>query len=551
MEKEKVSIIGLRLLRVLFKQPLKSPQLPLNQKGSTSVPPVAKEEEGGRHHIFKPEHRFMYVAKAVLMGLLTTQLIATFQVYLSDLDIYKTTKAIADAGYLPIPNSIILPSLKEWGPAIWGGLFFTLSIGTGLSILAVICAWAWGRLLRRHRIILIILVLAWISTIILANRHGFAPMVSLYFIFVPCVAFLSTLKWMPTQATEKAWLKRLCFIVPITTLTVIWALYANATLFLDIRDFLLLSNPIGQKIDSFYYRYTLYPAEVFKSLDQKTLKTYRLSRMNNQKEFKRLERVLLNHDYLPIDAKIDVDLEIQGSDGSILFMHKGKTVLETTIKKVLSRPGDTFSQLSITTDRFVFFSRVLGISVLVGFPVFLYIMVFALVKHLSGLFLKETTSYKFTAPVAFIIGLLLLLPFLVGNMGGRDDANILEGLHSDTWQKRVYALRAFINQKLEIGNMAGYKQLLASPYVPERYWLAQALGNSKDPKTYPDLVALLNDPHPNVVSMALRSLGQRRDKRAINEILAKIERSDHWYNQWYAYRALKSLGWRQSKPGNN
>jgi HEAT repeat protein len=61
------------------------------------------------------------------------------------------------------------------------------------------------------------------------------------------------------------------------------------------------------------------------------------------------------------------------------------------------------------------------------------------------------------------------------------------------------------------------------------------------------LLTLLDDPHPNIVSMAFYSLGQRGNRQAVPKIMKKIETSDHWYNQWYAYRALKSLGWRQSE----
>jgi len=56
--------------------------------------------------------------------------------------------------------------------------------------------------------------------------------------------------------------------------------------------------------------------------------------------------------------------------------------------------------------------------------------------------------------------------------------------------------------------------------------------------------------HANVVSMAFYALGQRGDRQAIKEILTRIETSKHWYNQWYAYRALRRLGWKQSRPKN-
>jgi HEAT repeat protein len=50
--------------------------------------------------------------------------------------------------------------------------------------------------------------------------------------------------------------------------------------------------------------------------------------------------------------------------------------------------------------------------------------------------------------------------------------------------------------------------------------------------------------------MAFYALGQRGDRQAIQEILTRIETSKHWYNQWYAYRALRCLGWKQSRPKN-
>jgi HEAT repeat protein len=86
-----------------------------------------------------------------------------------------------------------------------------------------------------------------------------------------------------------------------------------------------------------------------------------------------------------------------------------------------------------------------------------------------------------------------------------------------------------------------------SPHIPERYWLVKALGVSRQPETYKDLMRFVDDPHPNVVRMAFDSLGQRGDTSAINVIMKRIETSDHWYEQWYAYKALRKLGWKQAK----
>ena len=83
--------------------------------------------------------------------------------------------------------------------------------------------------------------------------------------------------------------------------------------------------------------------------------------------------------------------------------------------------------------------------------------------------------------------------------------------------------------------------------VPERYWLAYALARSTRPETGEDLLKLLDDPHPNVVCKAYEALGKRGDRKFIPLIIERIKVSDHWYCQWYAYKALRALGWIQPK----
>ena len=492
-------------------------------------------------------HRFLYTTKAILLGLLAAQAIATLHVYLSNIHIYKTTMAIMHEGYFPFPNSQVLPTLKELGPAFWGGLFFTLSIGTGLALLTVACAWIWGRIFKRNIYFLICLIIAWLSVIVVVNRDGFSFLTSLYFLIVPCVTFLAMGRWMPLQSDSKTWISSPCFILPIAVLTLIWWGYKSDTLFLDIRDYLLLSNPIGQKVDRFYYEYTLYPAEAFKSLDQKTLKACYLEYGNDQEYHKRIERALINYDYLPISKKANADFEIRESGNSLHFIHKEKTVLQTTLKDFLLKPIDALQDFSWDIDKLYPFRQATFYSILIGFPILLYVIVFSLIRSITDFLMKESVSSIVTGALCFLIGLALLIPIYWANQKVTSDVDIATGINSEIWQQRVVTLRRFVKEKQDIGRLADYKGIMASAFVPERYWLAQALGISKDPKTYEDLLILLDDAHPNVVSMALRGLGQRKDRRAIKVILDKLKNSDHWYNQWYGYRALKRLGWRQSK----
>jgi hypothetical protein len=130
----------------------------------------------------------------------------------------------------------------------------------------------------------------------------------------------------------------------------------------------------------------------------------------------------------------------------------------------------------------------------------------------------------------------------------RDEAkDPAQALGSDRWQTRVAALKIIERNKLEVGDFEAYPKLMRSSHVAERYWFVRALGSSRRTGTYRDLLGFLDDPNAGVVSMAFYSLGQRKDSRTVPEILKRIETSDDWYNQWYAYRALRNLGWKQSK----
>ena len=86
---------------------------------------------------------------------------------------------------------------------------------------------------------------------------------------------------------------------------------------------------------------------------------------------------------------------------------------------------------------------------------------------------------------------------------------------------------------------------LDSQHIPERYWLAKALSVSRTPETRKALYRLLDDPHFNVVCMAIDSLGRRGNRADVPRILDKMEGSANWYEQWYGYRAIRRLGWKQ------
>jgi hypothetical protein len=493
------------------------------------------------------ENRFPYTAKALLLGLLVAQIIATVQVYLSNLDLYRSLSAIQAAGYLTIPNQRIMPSLQDFGPAFLGGLFFTFSLGVGLSLLSLAAAWVWHRLFSRNRSVLIFLLLFWLGSAVVLNIRGFSFGVTSYFLAIPPVVFLAVLRWIPQPPIQRMWVRGMVHTIPVAVLALLWTSQLDSHFFVDFRDVLLLSNPVGTRINDFYYDYTLFPAEVFKSLDQKLLKTCSLQNLEKGSLLVRVERELLNYDYLNVGTNDAVDLQVV-QDGNMLDFKNGeRTILQTTPSDFLSHPGTVLREFSAKSDKQSIFRLLTFRSLVIGLPLTLYLLLHTLIRFLCCFFLDVRTSSIIASVLCLTVGLSILIPFLYMRGADIELKDIPQALASESWQERFAALRVIDQKGLEVSSFQPYQRLLASPHIAVRYWLVRGLAVSRRPQTYKDLLAFLDDPHPNVVSMAFYGLGQRGDRRAVREILTRIKTSDHWYNQWYSYKALRALGWKQKK----
>ena len=431
--------------------------------------------------------------------------------------------------------------------AFFGGIFFTLSTGAGLTLLAIAAAWLWERLFSREKPFLVLLICIWILALAAANYRGFLPLVTAYVLFIPPLCFVTTLRWMPEKHEKNTRLREIIPLIPLILLTVIWASQMGSDLFLDIRDNILLSNPAGKKINEFYYNYTLYPAEVFKAGRLTLLKTCRLEGIEPKGTTRFIEKKLIYNDYLPLEKGDDVDLMIR-KDGKNLFLEReGQVVLQTTLADFSSRMPALLKEFSTKSDRYRYFRKFTFFSILVGFPVTLYVLVYSLFRLVFSLFLSIRASSIISSLLCFAVGIALLLPFQIGRGATIGMENLAGAMGSDKWQVRISALKAIGEKDMEIGDFPSYKEMIKSPRVPERYWLATVLKKSRDPETYRDLLVMLDDPHPNVRCKVLEALGKRGKKEVVSEIIKRIKTSDHWYCQWYAYRALRSLGWKQQK----
>jgi len=485
-------------------------------------------------------------AAAALLGLIIAQILATLQVHLSNLHLYRSLLAISDAGYLPIPNQRVMHTLPDLAPAFFGGLFFTVSVGAFITLLSLGAVWLWDRIFFRNRYITMLLIAIWAGCFLAANIRGLDLMVSSYFIFVPCAVLALTLRTISPGSREKRWSKGIVHVVPVLILALLWVTQMDSHLFLDVRDHLLLSNRLGTKINDFYYAYTLYPAEVFKSLDQKTVKTYRLEHIQDHAITVSIERRLINYDYLRVGGDSPVDLTISQKGEFLVLSHGQRDILEVSPKAFLSGTGKLLREFSEKRDRHRFFRQFTFYSLLMGFPVILYLFFLFLFRAIAGLFLSMRASSMFSSALCLALGIALFAFFVQSRVTTAEIGNAASALEPERWQERVAGLKLIEKEGREISSFQAYRSMLTSPHIAVRYWLARSLGASRKPETYDDLLKLLNDPHPNVASMAFFALGKRRDTKAISIILEKIDASDHWYRQWYAYNALRRLGWKQT-----
>jgi hypothetical protein len=382
---------------------------------------------------------------------------------------------------------------------------------------------------------------------VVLNHRGFSIGATCYFFTIPPLVFLATLRWMPPPPVQRVWVHRLVHLIPVAVLALLWAPQMNKNFFVDFRDILLLSNPVGIKINDFYYDYTLYAAEVFKSLDQKLLKTCTLQDLEKGTLQARLEMELLDRDYLAVATDDAVDLKVVQDNGALVFKRGGRTIIQTTFAEFLSDPATALQEFSAKSDKHGFFRLFTFYSLVMGLPLALYLILHALIRVLCCFFLDGRSSAAIASILCLIVGLSILIPFHYMRCADMELKDVPQALASESWQRRVAALKIIERKKIEVSGFQTYQKLLTSPHIAVRYWLVRGLAVSRRPETYKDLLTFLDDPHPNVVSMAFYGLGQRGDTRAVSEILTRIKTSVHWYNQWYAYKALRALGWKQRK----
>ena len=484
----------------------------------------------------------------ITAGLATAQIIAFFFVRHANRVLADQVQALQTAGWLAIPSGPAAAALKTFGAAFWGGLFFTLSVGTGLTLATVAFLFLGRRCRGGRRWWLLAGAVIWTAALIAVNLDGPTLVPTLFVACTPLATALFAVQLRPDAAGEPSTPRR--WYLPLITLLLLillWSTQLNRELFTAIRDHLLLSNAAGRQVNDFYYRYTLFAAQAFKSFEQKTLRTCHLDPDLDPNAASAWVDLLARYDVLPVPETVPADVRLHSHDGQLRLVSPNGAAVEADQTAFRQDPRSWLRRFSEAADRYGPFRRMALMGLLVGFPILLYIMVDGGIGRLAGLIASADALVWIRSSICLAIGVMLLIPLLISRVQAVPEDQIGRALTADSWPRRVAALRRIEDQRMDIARYSRYRHLLESPWVVERYWLARALGSSRHPSTYSDLLRLAQDPHPNVVCQAYYALGQRGQRTAAKAIEAQMVQSDHWYTQWYGYRAMRRLGWRQTR----
>ena len=483
---------------------------------------------------------------ALFGGLIVAQIIASVQVMTSNLALHQKMSTITQAGDLTVPGPVILPSLKSVLPAVYGGLFFTLSIGIGVSLLSLACTWALKYTLHNRLPLTVLFLALWSGSLVAMNWHGLVWAPSLYILLIPMV--VSVLYWRlgPEKRNRNDYLKLLGHILVILLLAGIWWTQKSDALFINIRDHLLLSNKPGISFNDFYYRHTLYPAEVFRSLNQMLLKTYHLSSADSDLDRNRVIRKLKRYNYLLIDDNQKTDVDIRLEKNRIHLSGNRQKSVEYEIGVFLKQTRKHLNELSERNDAYLHFRKASSLGLLLGFPLMLYWVISASLAAVFALFFSRLISGFAGAIGCGVLGVCMLLAMPAVMDGPLEADRLADMLAARDTRTITAALKQIEKQKSDLSQFNIADQLVQHPAIAVRYWLARGFSASNDPQDLTHLMTLIQDPNPNVACQAIYSLGQRKFKQAIPALLQIINASDHWYVQLYAYGALRRLGWNQT-----
>lgn len=468
--------------------------------------------------------RYLTSAASCILALGLFHLGATFFVRGSNLFLLEKTRAIAEAGFLALPNPVTQPALNSWEAALCGAMFFTVTSGAFSLAGALVAPFLYrqGVLSRKtatglHGIFLVGCLLS------LGIRSETSPLllgtIGAYLVLLP----------KGTQTTEPR-LKPFLFhtLIPLALALCIAGTHMVLPrgLFSGFRDAFLFDNPAGNTVRHFYYTYTLFPAEAFKAMSQKSQLTLTL-----EGESPETLSAIRRLGHLPLPGG-PTDYTLKPQRDTVTFEKSGATHT-VAAGDFLRKPVKAFRAFSATADPFGPLRSFTWFSLFTAFPLLFYLLFHTSVTLALGFFLPLPTATRVATVTVASCALLFVALLAVGLSLPDSTTRALDAL---SWTK---------TQKTTAGEVIS--RAAAHPSTLVRYRAALAAPRIRDPRLRRHILATLSrDPDTNVVCQALGAMGQTKDSTYLIPLEEAVRTRPEWYVQWYGYRAMGRLGWHQN-----
>ena len=482
---------------------------------------------------------------AVSLGLLVSQAAATGLVRCAALGFQEEMTAIIAKGYVAVPSPRVVEDLSGWCNAFMGGIFFTASIGSLIVLItlgAVRLVQRSGWPLARQAVILAALGA---GAAVFLNRTGLNIGASVYVLAVMGTVAIVGFSFGRSPQPGRGRFPRVVIIaVALVLLAGLWLTRLDQRLFVDIRDRLLLANPVGAKVVERYYDYTLYAAQAMAPLSQRTQIGVDMSRLSDDGAYRDLAEALRRRDVLDVGAAAGAAATLWPEEKGLRWQDLSGRRLSLSRQEILAHPEAAVQRISAAIDVNGPLRLVTLVGILVGFPVMLCLAVFVGMETILGCFLGHHGTWA-AALVCLVIGGGLFYPLAAAPTAGTGNGSDTALWREGRLPGRIAVLQQAARQHIDPLGYSDADTLGHSPRLAERYWLARALAGSRSDQGFRLLARMLHDSSPLVHCQVCYALGEMKNPKAIPLLLDIVQRGGHWYTQRYAYAALRKLGWTQ------
>ncbi|MFH1984596.1 MAG: HEAT repeat domain-containing protein [Pseudomonadota bacterium] len=482
---------------------------------------------------------------AVFLGILVSQFAATLLVRSANVDLHKEMTAIIAKGYVAVPSPGVVKDLAGWFSAFMGGIFFTVTLGFLLILLSLSLVrlvqrtqWSFSRRVA-------VLAAVWAILTIFVNSAGLNSGATLYVSAVVVTVFITSVAGQRTLDRKERRLGR-AFIVfaPLILLAGLWMTRLDTDLFVDIRDRLLFSNPVGIKVVEFYYDYTLYGAQAMAPLSQHTMIGVDLSALKDDEDYRGLADALRQRDALDIGEAPSASAVLTPEGEGIRWQDATGRTLTVSRKDILEHPDVVVKQFSDTADRNGPFRLLTLAGIFIGFPVMLYLVLFAVIEGLLR-YIAGRNAAIITALVCLSTGAALFYPLAAAPKIDFENTSAFDLWREGSPAARIMVLKQAVQKGIDPLRYQDADALSQSAGLAERYWFARSLAGNRSDRGFELLGRMMNDPSPLVLCQVCYAFGEMNNPAVVPVLLRYIKNGGYWYAQRYAYAALRKLGWLQ------